>query len=287
VATSYAREAGLVVDPSLAPRTQRRLRRLARRAAHPADKVLIEYAGPLAMIVCLFGWLVSGLAEGWLWGAAAAGVVSFAVHHEVTSGALTRYQDRFVDPSALDSSCWQPLQTAQRAIDDVLGSDVYQSGMLDHAARGAELRRHEWEIACRLRDITKLGAEHADSMSAGVFGPRTAAILKAHRRAIDIAREATARRIAELENYAAEVKAADAALRDWRTAQHVANRNDKYLDLVASSEADRHAAAEIMYLAEQTIRTRDAFEATLNQAILAAEPLVLAAGERCEPEEIS
>jgi len=285
VEANYAHQVSPVVDPALPRRTQRWLRRLIRRAAHPSEKVLIEYAGPLALICCLLAWFVSGLAAPWFWAGAVAAVISFVIRHEVTSGALARYHDRFVDSAALDISCWRPLRAAQTAIHDVLGSEVYRAGMLTHAAHAADLRRHEWEIACRLREITKRGAEYADSMSAGVPGPQTAAVLHAHSRAIDIAREATARRVAELERYAAVVKAADATLRDWKTAQQVADRNDRYLDLVAGSEADQQAVAEIMYLADQAIRTRHAFESTLNQAMLAAQPLVLPGAERYDPGE--
>jgi hypothetical protein len=286
VEMSYSRKASPVVDPDLSPQTRRWLKRLVERAAHHADRMLIEYAGPLALAFCLLGWLVSGLAEPWLWAAAVAGVVTLAVRHEVKSGALTRHKDRFVDPSLLDSACRRPLLAVQRAIDDVLMSEVYRAGMLDRAACAVDLRRHEWEIACRLRAITKLSAEHAHSMSAGVPGPRTAAVLNAQHRAIEIAQEAAARRVEELAKYAAEVKAADAALRDWRTAEQVANMNDRYLDLVASSEADKHAVAEIIRLAGQAIHTRNVFQVTLQQAMLAAEPLVLPDRERCEPTEM-
>jgi hypothetical protein len=271
----YARQVNPVIDPALPRRTQRWLRRLVQRAARPSEKMPIEYIGPVALVCSLLGWLVTGLADQWLWGSVVAAIVSVAIRYQVTSGALARHRHRFVDPASLDITCWRPLRAAQAAIDDVVRSEVYQAGMLAHAAHAADLRRHEWEIACRLREITNLGARYADSLSAGVPGPQTAAVLHAHSRAIDIARKATTRRVTEMERYAAVVKAADVALRDWKTAQQVADRNDLYLDLVAASEADRQAVAEIMYLADQAIHTRDAFESTLNQAMLAAQPLVL------------
>jgi hypothetical protein len=268
------REVRPVVDPALAPRTQRWLRRLIARKAHPADKLPAEYIGPLALSSCLLGALVSGLAGPWLCATAVSIIATFAAHHEIDSGGLHRHRRRFVDPSALDTACRGPLQAAQRAIDAVLESEVYEAGMLDHAARAVDLRRHEWEIACRLRDITSLRAAYTRSMSAGVPGPQTAAVLSAHLRAITIAQDATTRRVAELQRYSDEVMAADVALRDWQTAEHVARRNDIYLDLVASSEADEHAIAEITCLTEHAVRTRDAFQATLDQAALAAQPLV-------------
>jgi hypothetical protein len=271
----YSRQAYPVIDPALSPRTQRWLLRLIWRAAHPSQKILIERAGPLMLTCCLLGWLVSGLAAPWFWGSAVAAVVWLTIRHEVTGGALTRYRHRFVDPATLDTTCQRPLRAAQTAIDDVLSAKVYQAGRLSQAPRVADLRRHEWEIACRLREITRVGTEYVGSVSAGVPGPQTAAVLHAQSRAIDIARAATARRVAELERYAAVVKAADTALRDWETAQQVAERNYLYLELVAGSEADRLAVGEFRYLTDQTALTRDAFETALSEATLAAQPLVL------------
>jgi hypothetical protein len=268
------REIRPVVDPALEPRAQRWLMRLIARKAHPADKLAVEYIGPLALSICLLGALVGGLAAPWLCATAVSAIATFLAHHEIISGGLHRHRLRFVDPSALDTACWRPLHTAQRAIDVVLGSQVYEAGLLDHAARAADLKRHEWEIACQLRDITRLRTEYSNSMSAGVPGPQTAAVLKAHLRAITMAQDATTRRVDELQRYSDEVVAADVALRDWQTAEYVARRNDMYLDLVARSEADEQAIAEITYLTEQTVRTRDAFQATLDQATLAAQPLV-------------
>ena len=157
--------------------------------------------------------------------------------------ALARYHDRFVDPAALDITCLRPLRAAQTAINDVVRSEVYRAGMLTHAAHAADLRQHEWEIACRLREITKLDAEYA-----AVCRPVSLA-RRLPRSCMRIAAPSTSRgrrRLPgpELERYAAVVKAADAALRDWKTAQQVADRNDLYLDLVAGSEADQQAVAE-------------------------------------------
>jgi hypothetical protein len=268
------REVRPVVDPGLTPLTQRWLKRLIARKAHPADKLAVEYISPVALSICLLGTLVSGLAAPWLCATAVSAIATFVAHHEIISGGLHRYRHRFVDPSVLDTACLGPLRCAQEAIDAVFDSEVYEAGLLDHAARAADLKRHEWEIACRLCDITRLRSEYSHSMSAGVPGPQTAAVLSAHLRAITLAQDATTRRVEELRRYSDEVVAADAALRDWQTAEYVARRNDRYLDLVARSEADEGAIAEITHLTEQAVRTRDAFQATLDQAALAAQPLV-------------
>jgi hypothetical protein len=274
-----------IVDPALAPLTRRWLERLINRQAHPANKLVVEYVLPFALVFCSFGALVTGLQAGWVWAVLASAATTFAVRYEIVSGGLRRYRRHYIDSSVLDAECQRQLNAAQVAINAVLRSVVYRTGLLDHAPDDADLRRHEWEIACRLRDITVLRAEHTYSTSAGVPGPQTAAVLNAHLRAITIAQDATVRRIDALQRYAREVNAADTALHDWQTAEQLARRNETYLDLVARSAADEHAVIEITYLTEQAVLTHDAFRATLDQATLAAQALVFTDSDRtCERE---
>ncbi|HUB42266.1 MAG TPA: hypothetical protein VMA72_25725 [Streptosporangiaceae bacterium] len=274
---AYSRELMPVIDPALAPGTRRWLTRLLARRANPADKLVIEYLGPVGLVACILGALVTGLAVPWLGAGAVCVLASLAVNHEVVTGALLRHRQHFVSPAELNGACWQPLHSVQRAIDAVLTSQVYQAGLLADAAQAEDLKWHEWQVACSLRDITRLGAEHTDSMTARP-GPQTAAVLTAHTRALAIAQDATTRRIGELRRYASEVRAADSAMHDWRTAEQVARRNDRYLELFERSEADEQAVAAITVMARQVMRNRDAFEATLGHAAQAGQLLVLRSG---------
>jgi hypothetical protein len=137
------------------------------------------------------------------------------------------------------------------------------------------LKRHEWEVATALRDITELRAEYTSSASAADAGPMTAAILASQHRALTLAQDATASRVSALETYAAQVEAADIAQRDWQGAMRVAGLNDKYLDLVARTAADQHAVAEITSLTEQAAIAAQVFQDRLQRATLAAEALAL------------
>ena len=103
----------------------------------------------------------------------------------------------------------------------------------------------------------------------------TNAVLVPQKRAILIARDATAARVVALESLAKQIEAADVAHRDWETAQKLAANNDKYLDLVARTAADRLATVEIAGLAEQAAAAAQAFRETLQQATLAAQALAL------------
>jgi hypothetical protein len=185
-----------------------------------------------------------------------------------------RRRDEIVSPLALELGCRRLLHRAQRAIATVVTSQVY-TGELRSAVDERVLRRHEWEIALALREISELLLDLASSYAGGTAGPMTTAILLSQNRAISLARDATTARVVSLEILAAQVAAADAARRDWETAHRMAANNDKYRDLVARTAADQHATMEITGLAEQAAEAAQALRETLQQATLAAEALAL------------
>jgi len=185
-----------------------------------------------------------------------------------------RYRDQVVSPLALELDCRRLLLRAQRAIGTVVNSSVY-AGDLRAIVAEADLRRHEWDIAVALREITELLLDLLSDYAGGMGGPMTTAVLLSQNRAITIARDAITARVAALESLAAQVAAAEAARRDWETAHRMAANNDKYLDLVARTAADQHATVEITGLAEQAAEAAQAFRETLQQATLAAQALAL------------
>jgi hypothetical protein len=185
-----------------------------------------------------------------------------------------RYRDQVVSPLALELGCRTLLQRAQHAIATIVTSRVYADD-LQTAVEESVLRRHEWEIAVPLREISELLLDLASSYAGGTAEPMTTDILVSQNRAISLARDATTARVLALESLAAQVAVAEAARRDWETAHRMAANNDKYLDLVARTAADQHATVEITGLAEQAAAAAQAFRATLQQATLAAEALAL------------
>jgi hypothetical protein len=187
-----------------------------------------------------------------------------------------RYRDAVVSPLALERGCGELLWRAQRAVTAVVSSGVYARD-LRTAVDEHVLRQHEWEIAVALREITELLLDLVSSAGGGTAGPMTATVLAAQHRAIAIARDATTARVVALELLAAHVAAAEAARRDWEGAHQAAAKNDKYLDLVARTAADGHAAVEIAGLAEQAAQAAQALRETLQRAALAAEALALPA----------
>ena len=174
----------------------------------------------------------------------------------------------------LDVSSRKLMLRTQKAIRSALGSRVFANKSLKHAVEEPVLRRHEWEVAVALREISKLRSEQ-QSVRGGSSGPMTAAVLDPQRRALTLATDATTSRITALERYASELEMADAAESDWQAAMKASRRNDQYLDLIARTAVDEHAAAEIKGLTEHAAAAAQALNEHLYQASLAAQALVL------------
>jgi len=196
------------------------------------------------------------------------------VWNQVGPVRQARHRDEVVSPLSLERGCWELLRRAQAAITAIVGARVFASRLSD-IVREPVLRQHEWEIAVALREISELLLELSAAHTAGAAGPMTTAVMVSQNRAVTMARDATAARVVTLERLAAQVAAAEAARRDWETAHQLADRNDKYLDLVARTAADQHAIVEITGLAEQAAEAARAYRETLQQVTLAAEALAL------------
>jgi PAS domain-containing protein len=194
--------------------------------------------------------------------------------------------ERIVYFRELDGPCRTLAERTRRARGAVVSSRVYAEDRLDKMAGEAELRRHEWEIALELQQITTLRAHHeaarrrhaeldgGDRYAQAAFGPITSEVQDPQQRILAHALGSVEARVVAMEDYAAKVKAADAALLDWDTAQDLASLNDKFLDLAARTAADESAVGQMKDLTGQAATAAEAFRISLRQAGLAAEVLV-------------
>jgi hypothetical protein len=80
-----------------------------------------------------------------------------------------------IDLADLDVPFRMLLFRAQRAISNALNSGVYVADVQSRNVGETVLRRHEWEIATALRDLTKLSSDHKRS-NVSTSGPMTAAV---------------------------------------------------------------------------------------------------------------
>jgi hypothetical protein len=187
---------------------------------------------------------------------------------------LDRHSDKIIFPHDLDITDRLLLARAQNAIDAILGSQVRAAGLLE--ADEPALRRHEWEIACTSRELTRVRALPAPDPEAGAM---TAAVLAAQQRALALAEEATISRIRALERYAEQVTAADDAHRDWQMALRQSGLNDVYLDLVARTAADELAITELDELTDRAAITAQVLTSSLRDANVAAAVVALPQGQ--------
>jgi hypothetical protein len=183
---------------------------------------------------------------------------------------LARNGDRIIFPQDLHEDDRIVLARIQFAIETILASEVLAEGLVE--ADEPVLRRHEWDVAVALREITQLRRLHAVQDPAGQL---TVAVLAAQQRAVALAADATGARVTAMERFAGQVAAADAARRDWREALELSGLNDRYLDLVARTAADQLAVGEIDDLTERASVAARALEESLRAAVESAELLAL------------
>lgn len=269
-----------VVDPNALARERDRLAAQAERSRLRTRIAMRWLAGSL-LVLCV-SLVLNALVGLSSW---AGAVVAFAVVCGVSAGTAAWGQSRSViSPSPpgrnelvriteLDSPSRELLARIQKVGGEVLSSTVYRRGLLDNSAISidAALRRHEWETAANVREITSLRAA-LDAHP--VEGPMTTAVLEAQRRAVAIAQDHATARIDAIEKYAARVKAADAALRDNEAARKAAEQNGRYLDLVARTAADKHAIEEWTELTERVAATDQALQNSIRLANQAGAALV-------------
>lgn len=111
--------------------------------------------------------------------------------------------DRYVLPEDLDKESLKLLARAHQAVRTVLRSKVHASGTLDHIRNEVVLPRVEWEIASLLRGVSELRSRHPE-LAGKDNGGQAANVMAATVSSIR-------QRVATLEEYAEQVKAADAA----------------------------------------------------------------------------
>jgi hypothetical protein len=118
----------------------------------------------------------------------------------------------------LDARSRALLWRAQDAIAAVTSSEICRAGLLDSAAVGIALAGQESDIAAALRDQARIRARRAELAPASP-GPMTAAVVSRQVQAAQVAESSLAARVEALERYAADVRQADAAYREWKQKQ--------------------------------------------------------------------
>ncbi len=181
--------------------------------------------------------------------------------------AARTYHGRYLTGDDFDARARVLLRRAQDAVDSVTSAEVYRAGLLDEPASGA-LADQEWDIALAVHEQARLRARRAELPAASgdpvtSAGPVTGALLDRQVQAAQLADASVANRVAALERYAAEVREADAAYRDWQQAGALAELSDQHLEMLARTAADEHNVAAIEAKSQRARAVRLAFRELL------------------------
>jgi hypothetical protein len=158
--------------------------------------------------------------------------------------AARTHHGRYLTTADFDARARALLRRTQDAVDAVTSSEVYRAGLLDEPAVSAALADQEWDTALALREQARLRAKRAE-LSQLHPGAMAAALLDRQSQAARLAEASVTDRVAALERYVAEVRAADAAYRDWQQAEALAGLSDRHLGMLARTAADEHGIAEL------------------------------------------
>ena len=179
------------------------------------------------------------------------------------AAAARAYHGRYLTSDDFDARARVLLRRAQDAVDAVTSSQVCQARLLDEQAGSAALAAQEWEIALILREQARLRQKRAE-LPAISGGTAAAELLESQRHAARLADQSIADRVAALERYAAEVREADDAYRDWRQHAAVAELSGQHLDMLARTAADAHGVTEIEAMSQQARAVRLALRELLD-----------------------
>jgi hypothetical protein len=239
--------------------------------------VILHYAGMITDWSLLAPALLAFPALGW----AAVAERSYRSFPALEEPGSYDPPDRIIRLQDLDGGCQKIARRAHQAIDAILGSMAYADNLLHQPELEMTLRRHEWEVALILRDVTKLRARHAGFQPGHPMaqqpGPLTSAVLDPQQRVLAQAERSADKRVSAIERYAAEVKAVDGARVDWESSMRLSGLNDSFLDLAARTAADEHVIGELKSMTDRARAAAGVYYDSLARAALAAEALVFQA----------
>jgi hypothetical protein len=172
------------------------------------------------------------------------------------AAAARAYHGRYLTGADFDAPARMLLRRAQDAVDTANSSGVSRAGLLEGSG-GSALAWQEWDIALALREQARLRGIRA-SLPKLSAGTPAAGLLAEQREAAAAAERSIAERVVALERYAEEVREADAAYRDWRQGEALAELTGQHLDILARTAADEHGIAELEAMSAQARAVRQA-----------------------------
>jgi hypothetical protein len=230
----------------------------------------IEFGLWMALRLLLYAIFPDGLAV-WLSGGAGvlgvllliAGIVTMSGESRARSLAR-KHQGNYLLPEDWDEHATALMWRAQRAVDAIQDSEVNKQGLLDAAKNDVVLPEQLWDIGRVLQQLSALRTRQAD-IEQQLQNARLEAVLHPQRQALELSATAMETKVAKLEQYADQVREADAVLKIETILEGALQDRDRYVELLSSTEI----AGRSGLLEELSKETADV-QAALSRRVAAA-----------------
>ncbi len=299
--TAKARKAKVVFSPELSQEVRDQLlqhkkmlvpasaptpQKLVQMRQSPAGSVvsLLFFAGIQYWFWRLLRWafhgvLPEGLADVLTVMAGVLGVLIFigtAKGMSVESkerAAVRKYHGKYLLPTDWDDEATVLMLRAQAAVKAVKKSEVNKRGLLDAVKNDVVLPEQLWDIGRVLQQQSALRKRQAE-ITEGLESKELETVLEPQRRALRISATAMEEKVAKLEQYADQVREADAVLRTETVLTDAIQDSDRYVELLASTEAAADGGL-IEELSRETAEVRSALSRSVAAALEAGQALAL------------
>jgi hypothetical protein len=245
---------------------------------------LVLFAGIEFGVWWLLRWLLytifpDGLAVWLAGGAAVLGVLLLiagiaAMTSESRAQVVARKQHgRYLVAEDWDEDATELMNRARRAVDQIQDSEVNKRGLLDAAKNDVVLPEQLWDIGRVLQQLSALRTRQAE-IEGQLRSALLEAVLHPQRQALELSATAMETKVAKLEQYADQVREADAVLRIETALEGALQDRDRYVELLSSTEIAGRADL-IEELSQDTADLREALSHRVATAVQTGRTLAL------------
>jgi hypothetical protein len=255
---------------------------------------LVAFAGIEVGLWFFVRWVFHGIfsdgVAGWLTGGAAIlGAVlfltlAFGLSIDTKARAVARaHHGKYLLAEDWDGEATQLMRRAQRAVGTIQASEVNKRGLLDAAKNDVVLPEQLWDIGPVLQQLSALRARQKD-IEGQLATAKLEAVLHPQRQALELSATAMETKVAKLEQYADQVREADAVLKTETILEDAIQNRDRYVELLSSTEAAGHSGL-IDELSKETADLREALARRIAAALETGQTLALPA-ETQRPQDM-
>jgi hypothetical protein len=178
-------------------------------------------------------WL--SVAAGVFFGLMFLSVVRDKVREPPERVAAREHHGQYLLPEDWDEEATELMIRAQAAVRAVQKSEVNKEGLLDAVKNEVVLPGQLWDLGRVLQQQSVLRRRQAE-LGKGIEDTQLDQILGPQRKALKVSAAAMEAKVERLEKYAEQVRTADAVLRVETAAATAAEDNDRYVELLATTE---------------------------------------------------